>query len=96
QLSEQLRNRIVAWRYEQSKTAREISELVGCSERTVYNVLRLDREFGQTSNPYARLRGRPRALDMGDMNYLSSILDANPGLYLDELQMRLLDDRNVE
>ncbi|KAJ7659633.1 hypothetical protein DFH06DRAFT_922492, partial [Mycena polygramma] len=67
-----------------------------CSDRTVYNVLRLQRDFRQTSDPYARLRGHPRALDMGDMNYLTSVLEANPGLYLDKLQTRLLDNRNVE
>ncbi|KAJ7468961.1 hypothetical protein B0H11DRAFT_1661147, partial [Mycena galericulata] len=31
-----------------------------------------------------------------DINYLSSVLDANPGLYLDELQARLLEVRNVD
>ncbi|KAJ7088712.1 hypothetical protein C8R44DRAFT_649263 [Mycena epipterygia] len=41
-------------------------------------------------------RGRPRLLDIGDTNYLASILDANPGLYLDELQARLLDARDVD
>ncbi|KAJ7812919.1 hypothetical protein B0H14DRAFT_2523183 [Mycena olivaceomarginata] len=96
QLTSQLRDRIISWRYEHHKTAAEIAELAGCSERTVYNVLRWYRDYGQTSNPHARSRGRPRLLDMGDLNYLTALLDANPGLYLDELQACLLDARHVD
>ncbi|KAJ7229587.1 hypothetical protein C8J57DRAFT_1011829, partial [Mycena rebaudengoi] len=96
QLSDQLRSRIVVWRYEQQKSATEIAELAGCSESTVYNILRLHRDYGQTTNPFARPRGRPRALDMADMNYLTSLLDVNPGLYLDELQQKLYDARDVD
>jgi transposase len=69
--------------------ALEIAELAGCSERTVYNILHLHREFGQVTNPYARSPGRPRALDMHAMNYISSLLEANLVLYLDEIQDNL-------
>ncbi|KIJ61115.1 hypothetical protein HYDPIDRAFT_64910, partial [Hydnomerulius pinastri MD-312] len=31
-----------------------------------------------------------------DITYLSSLLDANPSLYLDELQERLLEARQVD
>jgi hypothetical protein len=34
-------------------------------------------------------RGGPRSLNQGDITYISSLLDANPTLYLDELQMKL-------
>ena len=37
----ELRNSMVVWRYEQRKTILEISKLARCSERTVYDVLRL-------------------------------------------------------
>ncbi|KAF8060151.1 hypothetical protein FPV67DRAFT_1362220, partial [Lyophyllum atratum] len=30
------------------------------------------------------------------MNFILSILDANPALYLDEIQSRLSDDRNTD
>jgi hypothetical protein len=33
---------------------------------------------------------------MGDMNYLASIIDARPKIYLDELQQELLLHRNIE
>jgi transposase len=53
QLSLQLQEHIIAWHYEQNKTALEIAELTGCCEHTVYNVLQSHNEFGQVTNPYA-------------------------------------------
>ncbi|KAF9014936.1 hypothetical protein BDQ17DRAFT_1229868, partial [Cyathus striatus] len=61
-----------------------------------YTVLRLHHEFGQVSNPYARKQGRSRALDTSDMNYLASLISANPAIYLDELQERLETVHNIE
>lgn len=95
-LGEQLRDRIVEWRYTHQKTAAEIADLAGCSERTVYTILRNHRDYLQTSNPFARPRGRPRILDQGDITYITSLLQANPTLYLDEIQERLLEARGVE
>ncbi|KAG1888234.1 hypothetical protein F4604DRAFT_1916155 [Suillus subluteus] len=69
-LSPQLRERIVAWRYEHGKSAREIAELADCSERTIYDILRLHRDFGQTSNPFARQNARPRSLELDDIHYI--------------------------
>lgn len=96
QLSEQLRERIIAWRFTDRKEVSEIAQLAGCSERSIYNVLRMYREYGHTSNHHARTRARPRALDIGDVNYIVSLLDANPALYLDELQALLEENRGVE
>jgi len=56
-LEQQLRNRIIVWRYEGRKSVQEITELAGCSERTVYEILKLHQDFGQVSNPFARSRG---------------------------------------
>nr|GAT48928.1 transposase domain-containing protein [Mycena chlorophos] len=95
-IGEQLRRRIVAWRYEEEMPTPEIAMLAGCSERTVYNVLRQHREFGVPVNPHARTRGRARALNMGDINFMLSLLAANPSLYLDELQTQLFEVRGVD
>ena len=46
-------------------------------------------------NPLARLHGGPRSLDTGDITYLTSLLNANPSLYLDELQDSLWQNRHV-
>jgi transposase len=80
---------MVRWRFEHHQTALEISTLAGCSERTVYEILRLHRDYGQVTNPFARTRGRPRILNNGDIEYIHALLQANPMLYLDELQEQL-------
>src|SRR5258705_9096036 len=95
-LDQQLRERIVSWRFDDEKPAREIAALANCLEATVYNVLRLHRMFGTVTNPYRQQRSRPRALDQGDMNYIYSILEANPSLYIDEIQQKLFEVRDVD
>ena len=62
----------------------------------MYEILRLHRDYGQVSNPFACPRARPCILNSEDINYISSILEANPGLYIDEIQQQLLDVRDVE
>ncbi|KDQ33458.1 hypothetical protein PLEOSDRAFT_22132, partial [Pleurotus ostreatus PC15] len=61
-LSKDLHEHILVWRYEQKKEVEEIAQLAGCSRSTVYSVLQLDRDYGIVSNPFARQRGRHRAL----------------------------------
>ncbi|KAJ7794494.1 hypothetical protein B0H14DRAFT_2392534 [Mycena olivaceomarginata] len=56
-LAPQLRERIVVWRYKEGKPAAEIAELAGCSERTVYSVLRNHRDFGQTNQSICSASG---------------------------------------
>jgi transposase len=92
----EMRQNMVFWRFEQHKTAFEISKLAQCSERTVYNVLRLHREYGQVTNPFTH-RGRPRkALDPIDIEYIYALLQANPAMYLDELQEQLFAARDKD
>lgn len=95
-LSQQLRERIVYWRHELHKPIEEVVELARCSERTVYEVLRLHRLHGTVTNPFAQQRARPRVLTVEDKNFLASLLAANPALYLDELQSQLYERRGVD
>ena len=81
---QEIRKQVIVLRYEQRRTAQEIADVVGCNERTVYNILRLHRDFGQVNNPFASWKSRPRTLGQGDLTYITSALDANPSLYLDE------------
>jgi hypothetical protein len=77
-----MREAMVCWRLKQHMTALQISVLVGCTE--VYKVLRLHRVYyGQVTNPFTRSRGRLHILDV---EYIHALLQANPALYLDELQ----------
>jgi transposase len=87
---------MVVWHTELGKSTVEIAQLAGCCERTVREVLRLHRESGNVHNTFAKSRGRPRSLNQGDVTYISSLLDANPTLYLDELQIKLAEARDVD
>ncbi|PPR05263.1 hypothetical protein CVT26_012410 [Gymnopilus dilepis] len=69
----------------------EIKELAGCSIGTVYNVIDNFRNFGVVHNPLNRPAGRPRLLTDEDTAFLESLLDANPSMYLDEMQQKLHD-----
>ncbi|KIM71688.1 hypothetical protein PILCRDRAFT_82531, partial [Piloderma croceum F 1598] len=42
--------------------------------------------YGQVTNPFAHTRGHPHILNNGDVEYIHALLQANPMLYLDELQ----------
>ena len=95
-LSQEIRQHMVVWSKHLGKTDAEIAELSGCSERTVREVRRLEREFGVVYNPFAQPRGRKRLLEMGDINYMSSLIDANPVIYLDEVHERLVQYRNID
>ena len=87
---------MVVWRTELGKSTVEIAELAGCSERTVREDLRLHRESGNVHNTFTRPHGGPQSLNQGDISYISSLLDANPTLYLDELQIKLAETRHVD
>jgi len=95
-LGEQLQERIIIWRFQERKTVAEIARLAGCTERNIYKILKLHRDFGHTRHPFARRPGRPRTLNQQDLAFVSSLLDANPSLFLDELQECLIESQDVE
>ena len=88
---------MVHWRFEQHMTALQISILAGCSEQTVYKVLQLHWDYGQVTNPFTCTRGQHRILENGDIEYIHALLQANPALYLDELEEQLfsVQDKDV-
>jgi len=93
--SNEMHEKMVIWWSKQHKTAAEIAGLASCFESTVYDVLRLHREYGQVTNLYAH-PSRPHILQMADIEYIHSLWLANPALYLDELQEQLLSVRDVD
>ncbi|KAG2147736.1 uncharacterized protein EDB93DRAFT_1146396 [Suillus bovinus] len=95
-LTEQLRERIIVWHFQRQKKIAEIAQLAGCSWRSIYKILTLHRDFGQTRNPFVRRRSKPRTLNQQNLSFITFILDANPTLFLDEIQEQLLEARNVE
>lgn len=96
QVSDELRARIILWHTEQGLKPKEIKELVKCSLRTVYNIISCHRDYNTVRDPRSRgSHGRNRLLNMGDMNFISSLLEARPKIYLDEIQDELLRRRKV-
>ena len=86
QIFQQLQERMVVWQYDEHKKAPEIALLANYSESTVYQILCLHHDFGQVNNPYCCQQGQPCTLEQGDMHYIYFILEANPTLYVDEIQ----------
>jgi hypothetical protein len=46
-------------------------------------------------NPFSSRTGCPSQIETGDIVYLHALLEANPALYLDKLQTRLLSVQNI-
>ena len=96
QVSDEMHARIIVWHDEQHLSVQEIAGLVGCGVRTVYNILSYHCDYHTLRNPSTRgPHGANRSLDMGDMNYIESLIDAQPKIYLDEIQDKLLERRDV-
>ncbi|KAF9071913.1 hypothetical protein BDP27DRAFT_1198563, partial [Rhodocollybia butyracea] len=88
-LSREMKQCIVRWYYELDYGANEISKLADCSISTVYETLQTWRQYGDVENLYRQRPGRRRCLDQHAVNYISSLIQANPTLYLDEIQHEL-------
>ncbi|KAH6906353.1 hypothetical protein BKA70DRAFT_1047877, partial [Coprinopsis sp. MPI-PUGE-AT-0042] len=93
-ISDDMRRRIVRWRIEFGLSIEEVATLAGCKPRAVKYILSNFYHFQDVRNPFKRQPGRPRNLTSADINYITAVIDANPKIYLDELQARLLRDRN--
>ena len=96
QVSDFMRARIVFWHNEKQIPPKEIADLAGCCVRTVYNILAYHRDYNTLRDPSTQgTHGRSRSLNMGDMNYIASLIDARPKIYLNEIQEELLNHRDV-
>jgi hypothetical protein len=93
----ELQDRIIAWRHEFNMSIKEIVCLSGRSEKSIFNILSTYRRYNQPVNPFNRPCGRKRILERDDLNFITALLQAQPGLYLDEIQTKLLNmhDLNV-
>ena len=96
QVSDEMRARIIVWHDEQHLSVQEITGLVGCCVQTVYIILSYHCDYNTLRDPSTcRPHGADHSLNMGDMNYISSLIDARPKIYLDEIQDELLNRRDV-
>ena len=94
-ISDDLKERIITWYYTDNRTMPEIRDLARCSIGLISNVIRNYREYGEVRNPFTR-DGRPRSLSDEDTVFIETLIDANPSLYLDEIQQKLYDIREVK
>ena len=72
-----------------------ISSWLKVSIGAVHNTTSNFNEYGEYSNPSHRRTGRPLGLDDDDAIYLKALLEANPSMYLDEIQCKLEKVWNV-
>jgi transposase len=96
QLSEDLKRRIVKWYFEDGLTYQDIRDQGNVSLGLISNTIRNYCAFDQVNNPFRRCTGQPSYLNSEDMAFIESTLVANPSIYLNELQKRLYDTRNLE
>ena len=66
-----------------------ITQLSGCSKCTVNYVLKTYWNYNEVVNPLVWLWGWPRVLDHDDLNFIESVLVAEPSLYLNKIQEKL-------
>lgn len=85
---------VVRWHFELGLEPADIATLAGCSVRTVQYVIAWHRDFNGVHKK--GISGRHRALNTGDLNYISAVLASRPKTYLDELQGLLVQYRGVE
>src|SRR6266852_4405547 len=85
-LSKDLQERVVHWRLEDRKTYWELAKLAGCSRSTIGNILYYHHKFGQSMNSFNHQPGPASLLDVEDIDFINSLLEREPCLFLDELQ----------
>ncbi|KIK81401.1 hypothetical protein PAXRUDRAFT_89371, partial [Paxillus rubicundulus Ve08.2h10] len=72
---------VVVWRYEMHLPIDEIVTHSGLCCATIYNILRLQEDFGTPDNPTALPTGRHHSLDAQGLSYIQALLHANPTLF---------------
>jgi len=75
---------------------REVTNLLDVSVGFVHNVVSCYQAFGQVTNPQPWFYGRRRLLDDKDLSFIRAVADAQPSIYLDELQHKLAIVRGVQ
>lgn len=87
--SDDLRACIIRWRIHEGHSIEECAQRAGVTERTVHNILATKQKYNTLRNPRHLPAGRRRLLEHEDHTYISSILAAQPTLFIDEIRDRL-------
>jgi hypothetical protein len=94
-ISNDLKHQIVLNYKVDNLTMQEIATKQQVLIGLVLKVVCLHLLYGQVTNPFMGHAGHPSFLEHEDFEYLSAILDVNPGLYLDKIQDKLASVRNL-
>ncbi|KAF5317766.1 hypothetical protein D9619_012502 [Psilocybe cf. subviscida] len=94
-VSPDLKARIPVLKHAHGYTVQEIVSILGVQKTLVYETLKSFSLHGVASRPAVRSGGRTRFLHHDDINFVKSVLEQDPTLYLDELQDQLLARRGV-
>ena len=88
-----LKDRVPVLFHEQDMTVTAICKVLGIRKSTAYSTLAFHKKYGASAKPH--FHRRRRILTLADTNYISSLLDQHPTLYLDEVQDYLCCQRRV-
>ncbi|KAF9778349.1 hypothetical protein BJ322DRAFT_982616, partial [Thelephora terrestris] len=93
--SEDLKARVANLYSQGDMTMREVAETFNVSLGFVHNIVTYHGQFGQVTNPHTSgSHGRQRTLDTIDMIFIREVIKAEPSLYLDEIQHKLMIARD--
>jgi len=95
-LSEDLKERVVSLYSLGGLSMREVARLLSVSLGFVHNVVSCYQQFGQVNDPWPRSYGRHRLLDDNDLSFIREVITAQPTIYLDKIQHKLVTVREVQ
>ena len=89
-------DRVVEWRIQNNWSYQKLADMAGCSIGTITNILMYHRMYGTSTNLFRHHTGQPCLLDQEDYGYIDTLLDREPTIYLDEIQDKLMEDRDID
>ena len=90
-----IRDRIPVLIYNLGYSVVQTCEILGIKKTTVYDTLRYYEDYGVATNLHARPSRGHRKLSANDVLFIRALLKQRHTLYLDEIQLQLLQKRNV-
>ncbi|KAF8545629.1 hypothetical protein OG21DRAFT_1375083, partial [Imleria badia] len=83
--------------HKQGRSIKDICTVLSVKKTLAYNTLRLYKNFGTVTSPYAYSCsvGRPRILSQEDVVFICNMIQQHNTIYLDKLQKELWEKRHM-
>jgi transposase len=95
-IAQAIKDRIPVLIFSLGYTVLETCQILGIKKTTVYDTLGYYERYGTSANPHARPIGhRHRKLTANDVLFIRALIKQQHTLYLDEIQLQLLQKRNI-